>query len=221
MSGFLAALGPWVTAARLLDGRPLVVLAPHPDDETLGCGALLHDARALGAETRVICVTDGSRSHPGSASHPPQRLAALRRHEMEAATRILGAHLDWLGQPDCAVDESTDLGPLIPDGALVLATWPGDPHCDHQAVARLACAAMRPGLALLFYPVWGRFTDIPAAGTLRLRASGAARDAKARALACHASQMTALIADDPAGFVMEDWRQRHFIEHPEIVIAAS
>ena len=39
------------------------------------------------------------------------------------------------------------------------------------------------------------------------------------ALACHRSQMTPLIDDDPEGFVMEPWRQEHFLTHPEIVIA--
>lgn len=220
MSGFLAAPMPWMSVPELLQGRPLVVIAPHPDDETLGCGALVFDAVAAGVATSVICVTDGSRSHPGSASHPPARLAGLRRREMEAATSTLGATLHWLGHPDCAVDETADIGPLIPQGALVLASWEGDPHCDHESVARMAKAALRPDLALAFYPVWGRFGDPQAEGARRLRASPEARAAKARALACHASQMTRLIADDPSGFVMEDWRQAHFLEHPEIIIAA-
>jgi Uncharacterized proteins, LmbE homologs len=58
MSGFLDNLGPPIGVADLLGGRPLAVLAPHPDDETLGCGALLFDAAAHGARCTVICVTD-------------------------------------------------------------------------------------------------------------------------------------------------------------------
>lgn len=220
LSGFLGTLGPWITVNELLQGRPLVVIAPHPDDETLGCGALLFDAAAAAVDTTVICVTDGSKSHPNSASHPPQRLATLRRREMEAATNILGARLHWLGHPDCEVDETAPLGHLIPEGALVLASWAGDPHRDHESVARMAKAAMRSDLALAFYPVWGRFTDVATAGTRRLRASPEAAGAKRRALACHESQMSRLIDDDPDGFVMEDWRQAHFLDHPEIIIAA-
>ena len=69
----------------VFEGREkLVVLAPHPDDETLGCGALL--ARAfLGAGAHIICLTDGSASHPGSRHWTPARLAAQRRTDHKLA----------------------------------------------------------------------------------------------------------------------------------------
>ena len=228
MSGFLDALAgaPGISVDDLLGGRALVVLSPHPDDETLGCGALLHDASSQGMPCHVVCVTDGSRSHPNSIQWPAPRLAQQRRAELEAAMQILApaARLHWLGHADCAVPEDADtaaaIAALIPQGALVLASWALDPHCDHLSVARLAQAvgAIRPDIALRFYPIWGRFTDHAAPARL-LRSSDAARRAKAAALACHRSQMSALIEDDPQGFVMEDWRQRHFLEHPEIVLA--
>lgn len=228
MSGFLQSLAgaPQVSVADLLDGRPLVVLAPHPDDETLGCGALLWDAAQAGADCHVICVTDGSRSHPNSRAWPAPRLARQRQAELRAAMAILApaAQVHWLGHPDCAVPEDAEtvarLSALVPQGALVLASWSFDPHCDHESVARLAQAlhAGRPDTALGFYPIWGRFTDRPAQGRL-VRASAPAQQAKARALACHESQMSGLIDDDPQGFVMEPWQQRHFLDHPEIVLA--
>jgi hypothetical protein len=52
-----------------------------------------------------------------------------------------------------------------------------------------------------------------------IAASPAAREAKRRALACHRSQMTRLIDDDPEGFVMSDQQQAHFLQTPEIVLA--
>ncbi|MDH2329164.1 PIG-L family deacetylase [Cereibacter sp. SYSU M97828] len=213
-------LGAPMTPAELIEGRPLVVLAPHPDDETLGCGALLFDAAAAGIETRVICVTDGSRSHPNSTTWPPARLAAQRRRELEAATAQLGAEMHWLGHPDCGVPEDVPLDHLIPADALVLASWGGDPHCDHESVARLAQKAQRQDTRLAFYPVWGRFTGSRIVAR-PLVATAMALAAKRRALACHRSQMTPMITDDPEGFVMEDWRQAHFLEHPEVVIASS
>lgn len=229
MSGFLeaAAHAPLVSVEALLDDRPLAVLAPHPDDETLGCGALLFDAAALGTECHVICVTDGSRSHPASRRWPALRLAVERQAELHRAMAILApkARIDWLGHPDCAAPSDAEtalrVSDLLPDRALVLASWAGDPHVDHESVAQLArhAATHRPDISLTFYPIWGRFGDWRAPARL-IRSSAAARAAKARALACHRTQMSALIDDDAGGFVMEDWRQSHFLSHLEIVIAA-
>ena len=218
MSRFLDNLGSSMAVADLLDGRPLVVLAPHPDDETLGCGALLFDAAAAGVCCSVICVTDGSRSHPKSRTWPPDRLAQQRRAELEAAVAVLCVPMHWLGHRDCHVQTDADISDLIPKGSLLLATWEGDPHVDHQSVALLGRRMARPDVTLAFYPIWGRFTDrIASARTMA--ASEPARLAKRKALACHLSQMTRLIDDDPEGFVMEAWRQEHFLDHPEIIIA--
>lgn len=228
MSGFLNALAraPWVAVDELLGNRPLVVLAPHPDDETLSCGALLFDASARGGECHVICVTDGSRSHPRSRQWPAPRLAQERQAELRRAVAILApqARVRWLGHRDCAApsdaDTAREICGLVPDHALVMASWDGDPHIDHERVAQLAChmAAHRPDIALAFYPIWGRFGKRTAPARM-IRASAAARAAKAAALACHRTQMSALIDDDDGGFVMEDWRQAHFLGHAEIVIA--
>ncbi|WP_405401883.1 PIG-L deacetylase family protein [Paracoccus sp. Ld10] len=228
MSGFLDQVtdAPCVTAAELLSGRQLVVLAPHPDDETLGCGALLYDAAAAGTECHIICITDGSRSHPGSKLWSAARLANARRQELFSACAFLAplAQVTWLGYPDCEAPDDDDaveqLSDLIPNQALVLASWDGDPHIDHQQVARLArnLAKQRHDLALAFYPIWGRFTDqtVPAR---QIDATDAARAAKAQALACHRTQMTGVIHDDPQGFVMTRAHQTHFLTHPEIIIA--
>ena len=228
MSGFLDALAhaPWVTVDALLADRPLVVLAPHPDDETLGCGALLFDAAGRGTDCHVICVTDGSRSHPNSRAWPASRLAGERQEELRRAVALLApqARVHWLGHRDCAAPSDADVArrvcTLLPNRALVLASWAGDPHVDHENVARLArhMAAQRADILLAFYPIWGRFCDHAVPARL-IRASDAARAGKRRALACHRTQMSALIDDDPTGFVMEAWRQQHFLSQPEIVIA--
>ncbi|MFC0201209.1 PIG-L deacetylase family protein [Paracoccus rhizosphaerae] len=215
-----------VDAAGLLDGRQaLVVLAPHPDDETLGCGALLAEAAALGVDCRVICVTDGHRSHPGSVLWPKPRLVAQRRKELADAMARLGPiEVHHLGFPDCAAPDGgpvvAQVSALVPQGALFLSTWSGDPHVDHQSCARLAdtLARSRPDLRHLAYPIWGRLRpDLPFPATgFRLCAD---RPEKAAALACHESQMTGLIPDDPDGFTMEPELQRLFLTEPEVFLA--
>jgi LmbE family N-acetylglucosaminyl deacetylase len=207
-------------------------IAPHPDDETLGCSALLHEAAQLGIACNVICVTDGSRSHPNSSAWDRCRLARVRRAEIECAVAVLAPHgkVDHLGYRDCetpagAAEAEHCVGRidmLTPHAALVLAPWDGDPHIDHERTALLARRLVlhRPDLALLFYPVWGRFADTVPGGEVKLlAASPASRAVKRDALACHRTQMTRLIDDDPAGFVMSGAHQAHFLEHPEIFLA--
>ena len=62
-----------------------LVLAPHPDDEILGCGGLMSLILGAGHQIHLTYITDGSASHPG---HPG--LAARRRAEALAATAQLG-----------------------------------------------------------------------------------------------------------------------------------
>jgi LmbE family N-acetylglucosaminyl deacetylase len=87
----------------LADRRQLVVVAPHPDDETLGCGALLHEAAQSGTRCRVICMTDGSASHRNSKTWNRERLARARKSEFEAAVALLAPEAEtiWLGYRDC------------------------------------------------------------------------------------------------------------------------
>lgn len=229
--GLARAVAPVPAAALLADAPALVVIAPHPDDETLGCGALIHEAACRGLPTRIICVTTGNRSHPRSQSHPPAVLAALRRAEFEAAVDLLSpdARRHWLGHDDCGLPEdpaglARELDVLCPQGALVLTTWQGDPHIDHQRTAMAAgrLCARRGDLRLLSYPVWGRFPETlpqPAGRLIRLSATPGALARKAAALTCHRSQMTPLIADDPGGFVMSAGHQAHFLTEPEIYLA--
>ncbi|MBU2957625.1 PIG-L family deacetylase [Paracoccus sp. 1_MG-2023] len=228
MSGFLdhIAVAPTITVAELVQDRPLVVLAPHPDDETLGCGAILFDAARMGTACSIICVTDGSASHPGSREYPPDRIARLREAELRAACAILAPDADvtWLGYPDCHAPRDAAaaerIAAMMPPRAMLLASWGGDPHIDHESCAALArlIADLRPDILLRFYPIWGRFTDATAPA-VHLRTTPEAAAAKARALACHRSQMTKMIDDDPDGFVMSEAHQQHFLSYPEVILA--
>ena len=130
-----------------------LVIAPHPDDETLGCGGLLARAFA-GAGAHVVCVTDGSASHPASREWPRERLAEMRRGELIEAIEILGggaADLTWLGHPDSRLHEVSAADILPPltaaiDGQAarhVFVPAREDKHCDHQTTAQLAEALAR------------------------------------------------------------------------------
>ena len=85
-----------------LSPGPVLVVAPHPDDEALGCGRLIVTLRNRGVEVEIVWLTDGEASHtdfPGGQA----ALRALRRAEARVAGEILGvpAHcLHHLGAPD-------------------------------------------------------------------------------------------------------------------------
>src|SRR4029079_2768884 len=75
-----------------LDIRGLVVVAPHPDDESLGCGGLIAAATADGIPVRIVVVSDGAGSHPNSVAYPPAPLRLLRGSQtLPRAADVRGA----------------------------------------------------------------------------------------------------------------------------------
>jgi LmbE family N-acetylglucosaminyl deacetylase len=204
------------------DGAPLVV-APHPDDESLGCGGLISEASAQGRQPVIAVVTDGSMSHPNSRTHPPPVMAALRQQETRAAAAELGVcpeRVHFLGLPD---GRAPRRGPEAGQAAerlvelarsagatAILVSWEHDPHPDHTASEAIARrAARRAGLRLVRYPVWG--WTLPPERRLpvgrvhgRRLAMGGHLPAKRRAILAHVSQHTGLITDDPRGFTLPE-----------------
>ncbi|PAP75848.1 PIG-L deacetylase family protein [Rubrivirga marina] len=207
------------------------VLAPHPDDESLGCGGLLALLAEAGAPTRVVVVTDGCQSHPNSAAYPAERLRALREAEARSAVAALGLDADavtFLRHPDCGLpDEGTpafdeaarELAEVLDGVETVLVPWRRDPHCDHVGTWALACAAaaqMDEPPRWIEYPVWAwaaAETDAAPqdgeAEAWRLDVT-AVLARKREAIAAHRSQMTALIDDDPDGFMLDGETLAHF-----------
>lgn len=187
-------------------GARLVVVAPHPDDEILTCGALLQLAAQRGAAPLIVAVTDGEASHPGSPAWPPERLRLARARETGAALECLGidaTRVQRLGIPDGGVSAQEEalaqrLAAIIQPGDVVVTTWCFDGHPDHEATARACSAATRSrGARLLQAPVWGWHWSAPGDGAMPLaqaRKLTVSPDALARkraALGCFHSQIEA------------------------------
>ncbi len=234
-----AAALPIGSLSDLTQGRGLLIVAPHPDDESLGCGGLIAEACQQGIDVRLLVVSDGVGSHPGSRRYPPPELRALReaetRHAASAlalpsrAIRFLGLpdrHVPTRGEvADAACDAIVEAAEECHAGALCV-TWCHDPHCDHVAAAELVSRA-RPRLTdlrIFSYPVWGWTLppDVevgrPPIG-LRLPV-GQHLKAKAAAIASHVSQTTALIDDDPTGFRLMPDVLEHFSGPFELFLEA-
>jgi LmbE family N-acetylglucosaminyl deacetylase len=164
-SGRLAEL----PAIDILDLVPLgsraVIIAPHPDDEVLGCGGIMQLLAAAGRPLQLISVTDGSASHPGSQRWTVERLSVVRPQESAEALRRLGLpmhSLKWLrgGFTDTQVAaQETELSEFIAGylhaSDVVFTTWRQDGHSDHEAVGRASVeAARRVGATCHELPVW-------------------------------------------------------------------
>ena len=75
----------------------LLVLAPHPDDEVIGCGGLIAAHRALGSAVYVVVMTDGGKGDPTGAAAGASYSELRRNEAREAARRIGGAEIEaWL-----------------------------------------------------------------------------------------------------------------------------
>lgn len=144
------------------DAERVVVVAAHPDDETLGAGPVLRALVAAGARAAIVVATDGEAAYPGLDAAARRELGAQRRTELDAALRAQGLGelvVEWLGLPDSDlaghVDElTTALRPLLAGADLCLAPWPGDPHPDHQAAGAATRAAAPVTAHCWSYPIW-------------------------------------------------------------------
>ena len=86
--------------------RAILIVAPHPDDETLGCGGAIALLRQLNVAVKVLIVSDGTQSHPNSIAYPSLALKKLRESESLSALAVLGVApeaVTFLGLPDGAV----------------------------------------------------------------------------------------------------------------------
>lgn len=179
--------GEGVTRGLPSFGRVLV-LAPHPDDESIACGgtvALLADA---GARVVLVVASDGEATL--GSSLPPEGIAAARRAEARRAAEVLGiADVRFLREPDLGLSGRVEqlaraVGGLVEElrPELVLLPWFLDGTSDHRALA-LALARARPGDEV---EVWGGEVWAPLPAN-RLVDVSTVMDRKRSALACHAT----------------------------------
>lgn len=221
---------------------PALVVAPHPDDESLGCGGLLALLTDAGVELHALLITDGAASHPCSRRFDAAARRALRDAEWRQALTCLGlddSASHRLGCPDGRVPIAGEAGfaPAVADLAavvdaigpgLVLLPWRRDPHRDHRAshaLARASIAARARRPRCLEYIVWagerGASGDWPRPGEARWWSLdiSSVLDRKRQAIAAHRSQHGEVITDDPKGFVISSAMRRraegpceHFLE---------
>jgi LmbE family N-acetylglucosaminyl deacetylase len=180
---------------------PVLVVAPHPDDETLGAGALIATLRMFGVPVTVVAATDGENAYESSLSERVT-LGELRQLEQEWALSALGVDPSAIkrlrltdsglqGQERVLTEHLLD---LAQPGATILAPWIGDFHPDHMACARAAAsAASSKNLPLISYFFWtwhrGSPTLLDRLPLRQFTPGPKAIAAKALALSMHRSQL--------------------------------
>ncbi|MGE5632552.1 MAG: PIG-L family deacetylase [Caulobacteraceae bacterium] len=138
--------------------QKVIVLAPHPDDETLGCGGVIYSLQQKGADVAVILATDGN---SGSRIEDIKR---VRAEEFQAAVSVLGVSNTYkLGYPDgslCKYEDSAakDISKIFdrekPD--LVFTPYIFDFNPDHVSTSSILkkCISMDNRLLIAMYEVW-------------------------------------------------------------------
>lgn len=190
----------------------LLVVAPHPDDETIATGLLIQQVREAGGTVGIVLLTDGD-NNPWPQRWlerrvlirpvDRQRWGSRRREEMLQAMQRLGVPaqaLQALGWPDMGITDTllpmagAAVGRLVGAIAqfqpnLVAAPALGDRHPDHGAahvLVRLALATLPAPPTLLTYVVHGRVGD---SGGSDIGGTAAQQANKQAALAAHRSQL--------------------------------
>ena len=228
-------------SASVIEWGKTIVFAPHPDDESLGCGGAIALLRESDLPVKVITMSDGTLSHPNSRKFPAEKLRELREKEMKDALAILGVsdgavrflrYRDRLVPPENAAEFSSAVERIgnifaAEKPQTVLAPWRRDPHPDHQATWQIVRAAMdyfAPAIRLIEYPIWlwemAGENDLPTEEKViawRLDVEKVAGK-KQSAIRAHVSQIRDLIDDDPQGFRLSAEVLEHFAAPFEVFL---
>lgn len=219
-----------------VDIDELIVVAAHPDDETMGAGGLIRRIHATGGRVTVVVATDGEASHPNSVSHSRTVLRSIRRTEVTRAVHTLApsARVQFLALPDgelrenqTALDRTLEKvlssAEAAPERILVVAPWSGDGHRDHRIAAEsVARVTAHHGVHHLGYPIWlwhwGQPADVPWERAASLALTPGESAIKAHALRTHVSQLEPL-SDAPGDeAIVSETMQAHFARDTELFL---
>ncbi|WP_265276834.1 PIG-L deacetylase family protein [Nostoc sp. KVJ3] len=227
---------PWRSVDEIACSSALIV-APHPDDETLGCGGAIALLRSLNCHLQVLVISDGTLSHPHSQKYPADKLRTLREAETLSALKLLGVEVNDV--TFCRIQDGSiptqyqtaiaSCGAYITEIApqIIFLPWRYDPHADHRATWKLIHTVLddlRLSPRLIEYPIWDWDSDqresLPGdidVTTWRLNIS-AVVELKQQAIAAYRSQTTDLIDDDPEGFRLTPEMLANFTHPWEVYI---
>ena len=132
---------------KVSENRDVLVIAPHPDDETLGCGGTLFSHRLLGDRVHWIIFTSISENAGYSRDQ-----VARRKNEIEQVASFYGfttvieydyhtCSLDTISKTEMVNRLSNDISLLKPE--IIYIPHFGDVHSDHKIVNEVSLASSK------------------------------------------------------------------------------
>ncbi|QKQ99072.1 PIG-L family deacetylase [Metallosphaera tengchongensis] len=188
----------------------VLVVTPHPDDETFCCGGSILNHLRRGDEVYVDVVTDGRYGSPDQQLRGSEELVRIRTREIECALSVLGvdkANVRYLGFEDGRVKsrrrEAQEalrwrIKELSPE--IVYSPVPFDMHDDHATLGKITLGLFPRAR---FYIIWVPTSlDPRRRGLVYLRKWSKVivdiegyRETKLRAMKCYSSQLGGLSGD--------------------------
>lgn len=203
----------------------VLIVAPHPDDEVLGCGGMIQKLKESTIDVFVLFVTKGDASHPKSMKYPPEVLAKIRKQEAIDCCSILGVPEEkvlFLGLADGTLNNFSEnqkhtvalkINDLLTKYSIstMLLPWRRDPHPDHRAsytMAKMAAEKLKERIFIIEYPIWlwknSEPKDWPSKDEVEIYKLNIEDylSKKEEGIYAHKSQTSHLIKDDPEGFIL-------------------
>lgn len=181
----------------LLNCDNIVVIAPHPDDEVIGCGGAIASACKNGSKVGVVYITNGS--HGTASGRVDEKLIDIRKKEALAGLRELGdIHTKFLGYSDgnfrasrwVALEVIELIKSFSTNQKVVLfSPWAFDDNCDHMEVAKLTKMIVDIGGGKFIREIWQYEVWSPLVPNMILPL-GKFAATKERAIGKHKSQLT-------------------------------
>lgn len=159
-----------ISSGKLTIDDHILIIAPHPDDEVLGCGGLIQQAITHGKKVTVVILSDGAASHDGCCDATHETIARERRKltldtwNLFDGTSAPGLH--FLNYPDGQIrqesPETDKLKRLIeeiaPDAIYVPNLHERFP--DHLEAQRIILSVVTdPAVSIYEYCVWAWYFD--------------------------------------------------------------